>query len=173
MQEQIRKMMEFATKAHSAQMYDQYPYQHHLVCVFNVLKEVGYSENVPEHIDILTAGIGHDLLEDSATSYSDVKRLFNESVAEIIFCMTDEMGRNRKEKKEKTYPKIRSNPTSIIVKLADRIANIRHSIENSKDSDFLKMYKKEYPQFRWQLFVPGHAIKLWTILDELMEWKND
>ena len=164
----IKKAQAFAQKAHSAQTYDQYPYFKHLEDVYNVLIEFGYT-----YEPLLAASFIHDVLEDTATSYSDLKKEFGEEIAEIVYCMTDEMGRNRKEKKEKTYPKIRSNPYSIILKLCDRIANVRHSKATAEDGkSFSVMYKKEYIGFRWALYVSGHAQELWDELDKLMEFEG-
>lgn len=165
----IKKAMEFASKAHSNKTYDEFPYFKHLQDVFNVL------DSCPEYkddIDILCSAFLHDCMEDCGVSYSDLKKNFNENIAEIVFGMTDEMGRNRKEKKLKTYPKLRSNPDSIVVKLADRIANMEHSLSQGKDSSFFEMYRKEYRLFRWNLYVPEHARRLWSRLDTLMEWRG-
>lgn len=171
---QVKAARYFAEKAHQAQTYGNgLPYTKHLDDVYNVLIRFGFSESNPAHLNILTAAYLHDSMEDTATSYSDLKRSFNEEVAEIVYCMTDELGRNRKEKKEKTYPKIRENPKSLILKLADRIANIENSIGSGVESDFLSMYKKEYSMFRWNLKIPGHAEKFWNHLDKLMEYSDN
>lgn len=50
-------------------------------------------------------------------------------MAEIVFCVTNEQGRNRKERIKRTYPKIRNNRWAQFVKLCDRIANVEHSLE--------------------------------------------
>lgn len=172
MHKQITKAQEFAAKAHQNKLYGQFPYFKHLQDVYQVLIDHGYSENDEDGLNILTAAYLHDAMEDAGKSYSDLKRAFNEDVAEIVFCVTDEIGRNRVEKKEKTYPKTKTNPDAIVVKIADRIANTRNSLENpddpQKSGDFLKMYRKEYKKFRWALFVPGHAVSLWETLDNLM-----
>lgn len=156
--------MEFGQRAHAAQMYDHFPYFKHLEDVSKVLARFGYTDDIYQ-----CAAFLHDSMEDTATSYSDVKKVFGEEIAEIVYCMTDELGRDRKEKKEKTLPKIRSNPDSIIVKLADRIANAEHSKENKADSDFLGMYTKEHKAFRWALYVPEHCDLMWNHLDGLMK----
>ncbi len=55
--------------------------------------------------------------------------------------MTDELGRNRKERKEKTLPKIAALYDAIVVKLADRIANMRNSTK--KGHKMSKMYVRK------------------------------
>lgn len=172
MHSQIKKAMEFAQKAHSNKMYDQYPYFKHLEDVYKVGIEHGYTEE--NHLDILVSLWLHDCMEDCGVSYSDLKKNFNEEVAENIKCVSDNNTlRNRKEKKEESYPRIKSRPDSVVIKLCDRIANTRNSITESGDSNsFSSMYGKEYKLFRWNLHVPDHAGKLWETLDKLMDWKG-
>jgi (p)ppGpp synthase/HD superfamily hydrolase len=83
----------------------------------------------------------HDTLEDTSLSYNDIQKAFGKEVAEIVFCVTDELGRNREERKEKTYPKIQSNWKATVVKICDRIANIEQS--RSYNQKLFDMYKKE------------------------------
>ena len=161
----IRQAEKFATRNHGLQDYDGFPYDVHLDKVVDVLKRFGYSGHY------LIAGYLHDILEDCPVSYSDIKKLFGEQVAEIVYCVTDELGRNRKERKEKTYPKIRSNQDAIIVKLADRIANVEHSIQMEHRMN--DMYIKEYKDFKYNLQLPNHALEMWKCLDELLLPKED
>ena len=167
----IIKAYEFACKAHIAQSYDHFPYSKHLEDVYETVRSFGFSEAIFEDVDMLCSALLHDILEDTATSYSDVKNIFGVTVAETVYCMTDEQGRTRKEKKEKTLPKIRSNPDSIIIKLCDRISNIRHSIEHN-NLDKISMYKGEHKSFRWALYVPDHCDAIWRTLNELVEYKS-
>lgn len=153
-----------AAKTHGNQLYDKiFPYSKHLDDVVEVLKDFGLAGKY------LVAGYLHDSMEDGNLSYKDIKGYFGEEVAEIVYCVTDELGRNRKERKEKTLPKIRSNPDAVIVKLADRIANIQHGGK-------IEMYKKEYGSFRDSLIdveVPYGADKMWQRLDNLLDWGGD
>src|ERR1044072_7762470 len=129
-----------AYKAHAHQSYDFWPYEKHLRDVEEILKANGFSESY------IIAGICHDLLEDSHLSFNDLKTVFGKYIAEIVYACTDELGHNRKERKQKVYQKLQQNPAAIPVKLADRLANMRHS-ERMKSSQF-EMYIKEYPEFR-------------------------
>jgi len=110
-----------ADKAHANQTYDIYPYGYHIRQVVTIAEELGYDES------IVVAAALHDTLEDTELSYNDLKKAFGVEVAEIVYCVTDELGRDRKERKEKTYPKIRSNWKAGVVKLCDRIANIQQA----------------------------------------------
>jgi hypothetical protein len=64
------------------------------------------------------------------------------------------VGRDRKEKKEKTYPKIRSNWKAVIVKICDRVANMRHS--KSYNQNKWNMYITEHDDFSKNIHNPDH-----------------
>lgn len=157
----IKEAAYTAIRLHGMQTYgDGLPYYHHLEQVVDVLKEFGFTDD-----KFVIAGYLHDVLEDTAISYNDIKSQFGEEVAEIVYAVTDELGRNRKERKAKTYPKIKANHDAIIVKLADRIANTRSSIKNKPN--MAKMYVKELKGFRDALYVPNtEAEPLWNELED-------
>jgi (p)ppGpp synthase/HD superfamily hydrolase len=147
-----------AVVAHSNQRYDEiFPYEKHLDDVVDVLKRYGFSGK------FIIAGYLHDTIEDDALSYNKIKKHFGIEVAEMVFCVTDELGRDRKEKKTKTLPKIASNPDAIIVKLADRIANIEHGGK-------VDMYNEEYVEFKGALYLntPNDGKAMWDYLDKLL-----
>jgi len=151
-----------AIKAHSNQNYDDiFPYEKHLDDVVDILKSFGFSGK------FIVAGYLHDSIEDDGISYKDVLKYFGFDVAEMVYCVTDEMGRNRKEKKEKTLPKTASNPDAIILKLADRIANVEHGGK-------IDMYAKEYQEFKGALFLntPPDGKRMWEYLDRLLKVDN-
>lgn len=156
-----------ATLIHEGQRYDIFPYKKHLEDVRDILIKFGFSG------DILIAGWLHDGFEDTYLSYNKIKTVFGTNVADIIFAVTDELGRSREEKKKKTYPKIREcGFQAIVVKLADRIANTEHS-KRMLNASKIKMYKDEYPSFRKELFSPGtEADALWEYLDKLNSFER-
>ena len=131
------RAMHFATIAHGGQIYnDEVPYVVHLQAVVTVLKRFGFSDPVME-----CAGFLHDTIEDTNTSYKKIATKFGTSVAELVFAVTSEMGRNRAEKNAKTYPKIRGNDLATALKLADRIANVEYGM--ATDGGKRDMYVKE------------------------------
>jgi guanosine-3',5'-bis(diphosphate) 3'-pyrophosphohydrolase len=164
----IKKAMAFAQKAHAAQSYGViYPYTKHLEDVYKVLLKFGFTEE--KDLDILVASWLHDSIEDTATSYSDLKKDFGEDIAEIVYGVTDEMGRNRKEKKVKTYPKTRANPMSVILKVADRIANVEFSLTQEDESSFIGMYRKEFADFQYNLRIYRQIDPMWEYLAEILK----
>lgn len=157
----------FAVKAHMNQYYDEvFPYEKHLDDVVEVIKSFGFSGKF-----IIAAWL-HDALEDTGVSYNDIKKHFGEEVAEMVYCVTDELGRNRKEKKAKTLPKTASNPDAIILKLADRIANIEHGLKSGGKTE---MYKKEYSEFKGALYLntPTDGRKMWDYINILLDIKKE
>lgn len=159
---QTKEAAYFAISKHGSQTYDGYPYYYHLEQVVDVLKEYGFTED-----KYVIGGYLHDILEDTEVSYNDIKMQFGYDVAEMVYCVTDELGRNRKERKEKTYPKIASNSDAIILKLADRIANIRNS--SKKKKNLAAMYLKEYQEFKYHLYIENDETQeMWDELDSLI-----
>lgn len=155
----VRDAILIAELAHKNQIYDNvFPYIKHIYDVVDVLLRFGYSED-----KYIISGILHDSLEDDSLSYNNIKKHFGEEIAEIVFCLTDELGRNRKEKKEKTYPKLLNNKVAIVVKLADRIANLEHGGKNS-------MYLQEYFEFKKILFIVSkdETQKMWDHIESLL-----
>lgn len=157
----IREARLVAIKAHGTQDYDGiFPYEKHLEDVVEVLRRFGITQ-----AKYICAGWLHDSMEDGALSYRKIKRHFGLEVAEMVYCVTDELGRGRDEKKAKTLPKTGSNPDAIIIKLADRIANIEHGGK-------VDMYAKEYEAFKSALYQPDRMAKpMWEHLEELLKIK--
>ena len=160
----IRARM-FAEIAHSGQTYnDEVPYTYHLDNVVKILQQFSLTDPV-----MICAGYLHDTIEDTTRSYNDIKDRFGEDVAELVFCVTSELGRNRKERNEKTYPKIAANPRAILLKLADRIANIEYGLASGGKTE---MYTKEFPEFFKALYskenISNTEIIMWNYLKRLL-----
>lgn len=155
-----------ANKAHANQSYDLFSYMYHIEHVERILRTTGadYATCV--------AGVLHDTLEDCDISYNDLHKEFGVDIADMVYCVTDGEGKNRKEKKANTYPKIRSNYGATCIKIADRIANTYQSSKNNKG--LFEMYKKEYPTFIKELSqifdrdMSAYYL-LWSMLNKLME----
>lgn len=88
----------------------------------------------------------HDILEDTYVRFDAINKDFGWEVALMVFCVTDEPGNNRTERKNKTYPKIMSNTHAPILKLCDRIANVANAKKNNRH-DLFNMYKRENEDF--------------------------
>lgn len=166
-EQMYREAEQIATHLHSNQTYDDiFPYIKHIKDVVDTAQSFGFSG------DYIIACFLHDGIEDSRLSYNKIKKIFNENCAELVLSVTNASNlRNRKEKFAATYTNLRNYPHGIIVKLADRIANVEHGIRF--ESEQLQMYKKEYPEFRDKLFAasPENCKEMWFHLDKLMGYK--
>lgn len=132
--------------------YDEYlPYEFHLRMVKQVAENFKYlitSFNTLE--EIFLACWGHDLIEDARVSYNDAKKVLGEKVADLIYAVTNEKGKNRAQKANyKYFMGILNTPGASFVKLCDRIANVQYS-KLTKSSMFEK-YKKENEKFTLHL----------------------
>lgn len=94
---------------------------------------------------------GHDLIEDARNTYNDVLRIAGLGVAQIVYCCTDEKGRNRDERHNaKFYIELAANRLAVFVKLCDIIANITYSLLTN--SSMYKKYSTEYPKMKKYLY---------------------
>ena len=144
-------------------MYDTYlPYEFHLRMVRSVGEQfkhllvdeeyftgdviVNPSTQVSTRHACMLACWGHDLIEDTRVSYNDVKEHLGQEAADIIYALTNEKGKNRKERGGvKYYEGIRNTKGAVFVKLCDRIANVQYS--KMTKSRMFEMYKKEHQDF--------------------------
>lgn len=107
-----------------------------------------YIHLIPEdkRVIVLAACYAHDAIEDCRLTYNDVKESLGVEVADIVYALTNDKGKNRKQRAGENYYKgIRETEFATFVKLCDRFANLNYStLVGSRMSD---MYKKEMPHF--------------------------
>lgn len=165
----VEKARLFAVKAHGEQKYGEFfPYEKHLRDVVEILSEIYPYHELNTNHHIFASAWLHDTLEDTDITFDNLFEEFGRNVARIVLAVTDEPGKNRRERHERTYPKIMvGGREAIAVKLADRIANVRHSLKYNHS--MFEMYKREYPEFRKALHLPGELKEMWSTLDVLME----
>jgi (p)ppGpp synthase/HD superfamily hydrolase len=143
--------------------YDEYlPYEFHLRMVAQAAKDfidLVTDSNDGETSDrevIILAAYGHDLIEDTRVSYNDVKEVLGHRAADIVYAVSNEKGKSRKERaNEKYYEGIRNTPGAVFVKMCDRIANVQYS--KMTKSRMFEMYKKENAEFTKELGFRGHG----------------
>jgi (p)ppGpp synthase/HD superfamily hydrolase len=160
---------DFAMQAHGDQKYGDNPYVYHLDQVAEVLKEFGFNDK-----ELMEAAYLHDMVEDTSVTLCDIARKFTSPVVRLVWAVTNEKEGSRKERQQKTYAKILSVKDAVVLKLADRIANVREGFRAGND-DKLQMYKKDYPEFRKALhpvlftFAEERLADMWQELDRMME----
>jgi (p)ppGpp synthase/HD superfamily hydrolase len=95
-----------------------------------------------------------------------------QEVADIVYAVTNEKGKNRKERGGvKYYEGIRQTPGAVFVKLCDRIANVQYS--KMTKSRMFEMYRKENDDFLTKIgytFNNSHQYsKMFDYLIDLFE----
>ncbi len=150
-------------------MYSEYlPYEFHLRMVSEVAKDfkhllddtkdyyTGEKYRGPLQGQVtlrdacLIAVWAHDTIEDTRVSYNDVMNRLGQEVADIVYAVTNDKGKNRKERAgDKYYEGIRNTPGAVFVKLCDRIANVQYG--KMTKSRMFEVYHKENPEFIRQL----------------------
>ena len=158
--------VKFSAWRHALNSYDNGPYYIHFEDLEQVLKDHGEDDEESAIMCYL-----HDSIEDGGVSYNDIKKRFGKDVAEVVYLCTDNKGRNRDARKNQAfYDELKSSEYRLQatkIKVADRIANARRSIENKHLMG--DRYKKEYSHFKEELFISGHIDSMWKELDKLME----
>ncbi len=126
-QERIHQAFEFISEKHREQVRKSgEPYVVHPLHVAKILSDL--------NMDVTTvlAGLLHDTLEDTETTYEEIEGLFGKDVAEIVEGVT-KIGkikfRNLKEAQAENFRKLilatAKDIRVVIVKLADRLHNMR------------------------------------------------
>ena len=175
-QESLEQIRSMAHQIHESvnQFYDgDKPYGYHLDMVAKEVYAYGHLVLVGEE-DLLPLFMGawfHDSIEDARVSYNDVKKIalkfgLTEEQAfmasEIVYALTNEKGRNRKERAGKRYYEgIRNTPYAPFVKMCDRMANIRYSCGcyNMRNLRMAKVYEDEMPYFTQAILVEADDIR--------------
>lgn len=157
--------------------YDRQPYSVHLEKVVDLVNY--FISEIPQNDRkyVICAAWGHDLIEDCRVTYNDVKINSNEIIANIIYALSNEKGKTRKERgNAKYYKGIRRTKYATLVKLCDRIANVEYS--KQKKSRMFEVYKNENERFvkalkkRWweKLFYKENDYKeVFNYLNKIFE----
>src|ERR1035437_7673174 len=155
----------FAIAAHGDQKYGDRPYAYHLDAVARLAEPYG--------VDAVVIAYLHDTVEDSAITVRDIEQQFGLKIAQCVGLLTDEPGANRKERKVKTYAKLAAvtwpNEISLVVKTADRLANVRACVSDEKQT-LLAVYLSEHQVFRQPAYRSGVFGPLWGELDGLLSY---
>lgn len=128
----LKEAAEFAKIRHGKQKRMQgTPYFEHPYAVARILKQKGFSE------EYQIAGLFHDLIEDTTTTYEDILDLTNTNIARAVKLVSKEDGYVMKEYMER----IKLDDMARMIKLADRLHNLTDAkVANRK---FQRKYIKE------------------------------
>jgi len=147
----------------ASKTYGDQPYSMHLDAVVALLVEYGSDAQV--------IGYLHDVIEDTAACEADIRAKFGDFVADAVLIVTDEAGASRAERKRKTYRKMAGVDDdlalALVVKAADRLANVKNCIKTRHRRKFL-MYQSEHAQFKQAAYRANLCDPLWLELDQLI-----
>ena len=161
----LTKAYNFALNAHKNQKRDEgIPYISHPVAVANILTELKLDSAT------ITTGLLHDTVEDTKTTYDNVKKEFGKEVADLVNGVTKISALEEKaveNSKAENFRKLilatSKDIRVLLVKLADRLHNMR-TIHHVKDENKKIRKAKE----TMEIYAPlADRMGMNTIRDEL------
>jgi GTP diphosphokinase / guanosine-3',5'-bis(diphosphate) 3'-diphosphatase len=146
----ILKAASFAAEKHRDQRRkdaEGSPYINHPIALANVLANEGGVTD-PE---VIVAALLHDTIEDTETTADELRELFGNAVTGVVLEVTDDKSLPKVERKRlQVEHAARASPQAKLVKLADKICNLR-DILSSPPSDWSVERQQEY--FDWSARV--------------------
>lgn len=164
----IEKAKEFAKEKHAGHTYGSGDFfENHLTQVAELVE--GFLGTV--HQEGIAMAYLHDVIEDTDTSYEDLKEMFGEYVAQGVKLLTDPAEGTRSERKKAVNLAFSTTNRpelfmAVLVKVCDRIANQAKSIHDN-DIRRMKMYSEEFPDFMLNIgnrSLPWWGVKPWRVL---------
>ncbi|TFU05985.1 bifunctional (p)ppGpp synthetase/guanosine-3',5'-bis(diphosphate) 3'-pyrophosphohydrolase [Polymorphobacter arshaanensis] len=122
---------------------DASPYINHPIALAHILiSEGGVSDAV-----VLCAAILHDTIEDTKTTYAELKSNFGTEIADVVMEVTDDKSLEKAERKKlQIAHAAKASPRAKLVKLADKIANLR-DLASTPPHDWSIERRRDY--FDW------------------------
>lgn len=118
----IHKAIEFAAIRHKDQKRKgtELPYIVHPMEVMQILTENGCDKTV------IAAGILHDTIEDTETTYDDILENFGKEIADIVASESEDKSKSWKERKQTTIDSLPNESFETqLVCCADKLSNLR------------------------------------------------
>jgi len=136
----------FAAHKHRAQRRkdkEASPYINHPIALADVLANEGGIDDAVA----LCAAVLHDTIEDTETTYEELRQRFGEEIADAVMEVTDDKALQKAERKERQV--LHAPHLSLrakLVKLADKICNLR-DIASNPPATWSRTRKREY--YEW------------------------
>jgi guanosine-3',5'-bis(diphosphate) 3'-pyrophosphohydrolase len=123
------------------------PYINHLAEVARLLADAtGGGDAV-----LIAAGLLHDTIEDTDTSYAEIEAAFGAEVADLVQEVTDDKSLPKQERKRLQVEKAPGkSPRAKLIKIADKISNLR-ALLRTPPADWSLTRKRDY--FDWAAAV--------------------
>ena len=123
------------------------PYVNHLIEVAQLIAESRPILDGELDTNLIIAGLLHDTVEDTSTTFEELRECFGEDVASLVAEVTDD-NRLRKEVRKAWQIETarRKSVRAAVIKLADKVSNLR-SMLISPPADWSEERIREY--FAW------------------------
>jgi len=137
------RALDFAARKHAHQRRKgelAEPYVNHLSDVARLLAEATMGADIA----VVIAGLLHDTIEDTPTTFEELAQEFGQEVADLVAEVTDDKALPRAERKRlqvATAP--HKSPRARMIKLADKTSNL-HSMIASPPKDWSLERRREY-----------------------------
>jgi GTP diphosphokinase / guanosine-3',5'-bis(diphosphate) 3'-diphosphatase len=123
----IIKALTFAAEKHKHQRQDDVealPYINHPIALVSLLSEAGIADD-----KAICAALLHDTLEDTNTTYAELRTHFGQKISDIVLELTDDKSLSDADRRswQVTHAKVASKRAKLI-KLADKTCNLRDMI---------------------------------------------
>jgi GTP diphosphokinase / guanosine-3',5'-bis(diphosphate) 3'-diphosphatase len=146
----LLKALDFASRKHTDQRRkdkDSSPYINHPIAVANVLCNEGHVTDV----ETICGALLHDTIEDTATTPNELAQEFGLAIRDIVLEVTDDKTLPKAERKRlQITHAAHASPKAKLVKLADKIANLRDLV-SSPPADWNSERRTQY--FDWAMQV--------------------
>ena len=155
MNERISKAYEFSQEKHGTQVrkFSNQSYFSHPKEVANII------ENLTKDEDLIIVALLHDTIEDTSATYDEIKNLFGKKIADLVLELTSNDKNAIKKYGKSLYLGMKMSEMSqeaLVVKLADRLHNIKNLENDNIPFEFIEKYYRE----------------TWTILDMIKYEEN-
>jgi GTP diphosphokinase / guanosine-3',5'-bis(diphosphate) 3'-diphosphatase len=160
------RALAFASRKHSTQRRkdaDASPYINHPIALVSILAvEAAVTDQ-----DVLCAALLHDTIEDTATTREELVENFGPVIADIVAEVTDDKSLPKERRKRLQVEHAhRLSPAAGLVKIADKIANLR-DMADSPPADWPLQRRQDY--FDWGKEVVDDISGVPTTLRKLFE----
>lgn len=159
----VQRAATLARLAHAGQRYADEPYTAHLEEVVAALREHGVDD--PQ---LIAAAWLHDVVEDTPVAPEAVAEEFGARVGSVVAAVSVPPWDDADAAKRDSWTRIAATPGAVVVKLADRVANVRRGGPGAR------RYLAQQPAFREILSAAdaggfdAEAARLWASLESAL-----
>ena len=164
----ILKALDFAAHKHKNQRrkgHDALPYINHPIELVTLLWQKG---GVRDEM-VIAAALLHDTVEDTDTTFDELEREFGRDIRDLVAEVTDDKALPKAQRKQLQIDHAPTlSPRARLVKLADKIANLRDMLV-APPANWSNERKLEYVKWGKQVIDPirGTHPELEALFDEV------